>query len=273
VSNRVKIVTIIFIVILINAAGLLLKYFGLDSYIIFAGFRFYLSLILPFLIVFRHSQLGSIKEKLIHPEYNRTFQPLGWILLPLLILLASLYFSKQIDIGDPDYFYEFGLSSVIDYPIYIIWNLPQLLMFALFLILIQPTVKSNCVISFFIAAACFIFAFVTFNKTKPNYFDIVSVMFILASAVLILKYFQNVYWFSIIVFTVVWTNILAFGSSSQTMIHLMFASQYNTWEGFFDVGNSVRQYLLPAQLGIAFILIAVSALLKKTNPDIIEKKP
>ena len=272
-SNRVKIVTIIFLAILINTAGLLLKYYGLDTYIILAGFRFYLSLILPFLIIFRVSQLGSIKEKLIHPEYNKTFQPLGWILLPLMILLASLYFSKQIDIGDPDYFYEFGLSSIIDYPIYIIWNLPQLLMFALFIILIQPTIKSNCFISFFIAASCFIFVFMFFNKTKPDYFDIVSVVFILASAVLLLKYFQNVYWFSIIVFTVLWTNILTFGSSSQTMLHLLLASQYDTWEGFFDVGNSIRQYLLPTQLGITFVLIAVSALLKKPKPDIIEKKP
>ena len=268
-ENRVRITTIFLIILITNAAGLLLKYYELDSYLIFAGFRFYLSLILPFLILYRNSRLSNIKEVLRHPAYNKTFQPLGWIFLPLIILLISLYLFKQIEIGDPDYFYEFGLSSIFDFPLYIIWNLPHLLMFALFLILIQPSIKSNYFFAFLIAISCFIFVFVPFGKIKPDYFDIFSLVSILASAVLVIKYFQNVYWFSIIFFTILWSNILAFGSNSQTLIHLFFASRYNSWDGFFEVSNNIRQYLLPVQSGITFVLIMCSVLLRKTKPDIV----
>jgi hypothetical protein len=268
-DNRVKIVSIFFLIIIINVAGVLLKYYGFDTYIILAGFRFYISLVLPFFIIYRNSQLDDIKEILIHPPYNKTFQPLGWIFLPLIILFASLYLFKQIEVGDPDYFYEFGLSSIIDYPLSIIWNLPHLLLFAAFLILIQPLVKFNFFSSFLIALSCFMFIFMSFNKTKINYFDIFSLVFILTSAVLIIRYFQNVYWFSIILFTILWSNILAFGSSSQTLIHMLFASKYEIWGGFFDVSKNIQRYLLPAQLGITLVLIACSVILRKTKPDIV----
>lgn len=268
-DNRVKIVSIFVLIIIINAAGLLLKYYGLDAFIIFAGFRFYLSLVLPFLIIYRNSQLGNIKGILIHPLYNKTFQPLGWIFLPLIFLFASLYLFKQIEIGDLDYFYEFGLSSIVDFPLYIIWNLPHLLMFALFLILIQPLIKFNFYFSFLIGLSCFIFVFVSYDKIKPDYLGISSIAFVIAAAVLIIKYFQNVYWFSIILFTILWSNILAFGSSSQTLIHMLFASKYESWEGFFEVSKNIQPYLLPVQLGVTLVLIACSALLRKTKPDIV----
>jgi hypothetical protein len=269
VDNRIKIISVFLIIIVVNAAGFLLKYYGLDAYIIFAGFRFHLCLVLPFIIVYRNSLVGDIKKILVQPAYNKTFQPLGWIFLPLILMLGSLFLFKQIEIGDPDYFYEFGLSSLIDYPIYILWNLPHLLMFALFLILLQPAVKYNFLYSFLITFACFIFAFVSFDKIKPDYLNISSLVFMLASAALIVKYFQNIYWLSIILFTIIWCNILAFGSTSQLMIHLLFASKYESWDGFFEVSKNIRQYLLPLQSGITLVFIACSVLIKKTKPDIV----
>jgi hypothetical protein len=268
-NNSVKIASIFFLILIINIAGVLLKYYGLDAYFILAGFRFYISLVVPFFMIYRFSMCNDIKKILVQPSYNKTFQPLGWIFLPLIILFASLYFFKQIEVGDPDYFYEFGLSSIFDYPLYIIWNLPQLLLFAVFLILVQPLIKFNLFFSFLIALSCFMFIFISFNKIKTDYFEIISLVLILALAVLIVKYFQNVYWFSIILFTILWSNILAFGSSSQTMIHLLFASKYDIWGGFFDVSKNIQRYLLPAQLGITLVLIACSVLLRKTKPDIV----
>ncbi|MDR3628367.1 MAG: hypothetical protein P4L45_16100 [Ignavibacteriaceae bacterium] len=267
-DNKVKITLIILSVLIVNTGGLLLKYYGFDAYIIFAGFRFYISLVLPFIIVYSNSRLGILKNSLVHPPYNKTFQPLGWIFLPLIIMLASLYVFKQIEIGDPDYFYEFGLSSIIDYPIYIIWNLPQLLLFGLFLVVIQPALKFNLFYLFLTAMSCFIFAFIPLDKSAPDFTGIISFLFIIASAVLILKYFQNVYWYSIIIFTIIWGNILAFGSSSPTMIHLLCASKYNSWDGFFDVSKNIHQYLLPIQLAITFVFIVFSVINRKTKPDI-----
>jgi hypothetical protein len=271
-DKKVKFVPILFLIIIINAAALLLKYNGLDTYIILGGFRFYLSLTLPFIIICRNSQLGDLKKIFICPAYNKSSQPLGWIFLPLIVLFAYLYLSKQIAIGDPDYFYEFGLSSIFDYPIYIIWNLPQLLMFALFLILIQPLVKGHLLFSFFIALSCFAFIFVSFNSVKIDYLDISSLLFLLASAVLIVRYYQNVYWFSIVLFTIPWSNILVFGSGSQTLIHILFASKYKSWDGFFEVSKNIHQYLLTAQSCLTMVLIACSVFFRKTKPDIVYKK-
>ena len=129
IEIKIKFSQIVIAVIIVNAIGLSLRYFDLDRYLIFIGFRFFLSLILPLLIVIRYSLFSKLKEILKQPKYNKTFQPLGWIFIPLIIVLIVLYFTKRIDVGDPDYFYEFGLSSIFDYPIYLIWNLPQLLFF------------------------------------------------------------------------------------------------------------------------------------------------
>ncbi|MGA7721572.1 MAG: hypothetical protein WCA84_10385 [Ignavibacteriaceae bacterium] len=271
-DDKIKIGSILLLIIFINAAGFLLKYYELDSYIIFVGFRFYISLILPFFIICRFSLFDNIKELFIHPLYNKTFQPLVWIFLPLLISLSFLYFTKQIGIGDPDYFYEFGLSSIFDYPLYVIWNLPHLLVFALFVILIQPAVKNKLSLLFIITLSCFVFVFFPIGSGKIDYLDIISLILIVASAVLILRYYQNIYWFSIIIFTILWTNILAFGSGSQLLIHILFASKYESWDGFFDVSKNLHSYLLPVQSGITFIIIVCSVLLRKIKTDIVEKK-
>jgi hypothetical protein len=271
-DKKIKIGSILLLILFINAAGFLLNYYGFDSYIIFVGFRFYISLILPFFIICRFSQFGSIKELFIHPLYNKTLKPLVWIFLPLFILLSFLYLTKQFGIGDPGYFYEFGLSSIFDYPLYVIWNLPHLLVFAVFAILIQPAVKYNLSLLFIITLFCFVFKFVPVGSDKIEYLDIISLILLLATAILILRYYQNIYWFSIIIFTIVWTNILVFGSSSQTLIHILFASKYESWDGFIDVNKNIKPFLLPAQSGITFIIIACSVLFRKIKTDIVEEK-
>jgi hypothetical protein len=250
-------------IVIVNAAGFLLNYYGLNAYIILVGFRFYVSTALPIFFVFRYSQVREIKESLLHPVYNKTFQPLNWILLPSVLLIAALFLLKKIAPGDPDYFYELGLSSVIDYPIYFIWNLPQLLMFALFLIFIQTSLKQSAGLSFIIAVSLFWFEFVQSGEIKVNYFDLASLIFIVGSAVLLVKYFQNVYWFSIIMFTALWSSFLAFGTNSSIITHMLFAARYDSWDGFFEVDNNIRPYLITIQLGLTLLLISISALYSK----------
>ena len=265
VEIKIKFSQIIFAIIIVNAIGLSLRYFDLDRYLIFIGFRFYLSLILPLLIVTRYSLFPKLKEILKQPKYNKTFQPLEWIFIPLIIVLIVLYFTKKIDVGDPDYFYEFGLSSIFDYPIYLIWNLLQLLFFVGFLILIQPTLKLPLLQTLLIILSLFAFEFIPMNKIKNDYLDLASFLFISLSVSLLVKYFQNIYWISIFIFTVLWSSLLAFGSNSQMMIHLLFAAQYQAWDGFFEVVKGLSIYLLPAQLALTALIISISAFFKKSN--------
>jgi hypothetical protein len=60
---NIKIWKLILALIIVNAAGLCLRFFNLSTYIIIIGFRFHLSFILPFIIVFRSDFLPYIKKK------------------------------------------------------------------------------------------------------------------------------------------------------------------------------------------------------------------
>ncbi len=256
---------IIFAIILVNAAGIVLRYFALDSYIILIGFRFHLSLVLPFLLILMNINTAKLKQELLHPLYNKTIQPLSWIFLPLIILLAVLFILKKIEIGDPDYFYEFGLSSVVDFPIYLIWNLPQLLMFASFLLLIQPSLKFKSASTALIIFLLFIFEFIPLGNTKFDLIDFVSLLLASISMGMLVKYFQNIYWLAISIFTIFWLNLLAFGTDSAAMIHILFASQYESWDGFFDVAKNLHSYLLPFQLFVTMVIIYFSSLKKNSK--------
>ena len=260
-----RLISIIISVIVVNALGILLRFYNFDSYIIIIGFRFHISLVLPFFIIFRSFDTSKLKEILTRPSYNKTFQPLLWIFFPFIMLLVILFIMKKIDIGDPEYFYEFGLSSIFDLPLYIIWNLPQLLLFASFLILIQPEKKTGFWLTVAMVILLFAFQFIPLSKEKVNYLEVITLIFAAMSAGIMLKYYQNIYWFAILFFMVFWINLLAFGSSSQMMLHIIFAAEYSSWEGFFEVGKSYALYLLPAQSALTFLILSLSAYLRKNK--------
>ncbi len=263
-GKEYKIISIVIAVLLVNGMGIILRLNNLDPYIIILGFRFHISLIIPFFVVFRFADLGKLKQILLKPLYNKTLQPLLWIFIPFVVIVAVLYLWKNLEIGDPEYFYEFGLSSIFDLPVYFIWNLAQLLMFVSFLLLIQPQ-KINWPLTSLIIILLFAFEFIPLGKEN---FDCLNVAVLILSALnagLLLKYFQNVYWFSVFFFMLFWLNLLAFGTDSQTMLHLLFASQYEAWEGFFDVAKEITDYLLTAQMILSFIILFISSRFLKTN--------
>ncbi len=264
-NKNKRLLQIFLAVVLVNAAGLALRLIKLDSYIILAGFRFHISLVLPFLLFLKSLNPPNLKQALLHPPYNKTFQPLGWIFFPLILLFIILYILKKIEIGDPEYFYEFGLSSIVDYPVYLIWNLPQLLMFACFIIVVQPSLKLQSPVTALIIFLLFAFEFIPLGKAKIDYLDLISLLFASLSIGLLVRYFQNIYWLAIIIFTIFWVNLLAFGSDSPLMIHILFAARYESWEGFFDIPKNLHSYLLPFQLLATAIIIYFSSLKRSRN--------
>jgi hypothetical protein len=187
--------------------------------------------------------------------------------LPLLIEAGGLYILQKIDIGDPDYFYEFGISSIADYPIYLIWNFPQMILFFFFLVSVSSISKFKF---FTVAAAIFLlFAFelVSINKTIIPFRDLGILISCCIIYSILINYYRNIYWFGVSLFTLLWLAILAFGSSSKTMINLLFASQYNNWEGFFEVMKDYIPFTLPVYFGIALIISCITCLFFcKVNP-------
>ncbi len=264
-NNKAIIVRIIFAVVFINAAGIILEHFNLNTYIIILGFRFHLSLILPLFFVLNPGQFHTIKKIFTKPLYNKTLQPLIWIFLPLLFLWVVLYFTKSLQISHPKYFYEFGMSSIVDYPIYLVWNFCQLSAFGLFLILAGSVFKHKFIITLIIIMLLFVYSFIPLAKTKFDYVNYISLLASAIIASIVVNYFQNIYWFCIIIFSIFWCNLLAFGSESKMLIHIIFAANYSVWEGFFMIAKNFTNYVLPAQLGITVLLLTVSLWNKKLN--------
>ncbi len=249
----------------VNLLGIILRIYKLDTYFILFGFRFQLSLTLPFFIIIGEAALSKAKEFLISPIYINALKTLLWIFLPFVILSAVLYFSKIITPGDPDYFYEFGLSSIFDLPLYLIWNLPQLLLFALYLFLIQEGIKRSITITAIIIVLLFAYEFVPLANGNIDYFSIITLFAAALSSGIVIKYLPNIYWFCVIIFMVFWLNLLAFGSDSGIMLHIIFAAEYDRWEGFFDIANGFSQYILPAQWVITLFFIYSGYLHNKNN--------
>jgi hypothetical protein len=224
-----------------------------------------MSFVLPLIIVFNSNFLPYIKRSFLKPEWRKASLYLFLILLPLLIEASGLYILNKIDIGDPEYFYEFGISSIADYPVYLIWNFPQMIL--LFFFLASVSAKSRFRFITVAVVIFFLFAFelVSINKTIIPYWE----LGILASCSIIysilINYCRNIYWFCISLFTLLWLAVLAFGSSSKTMINLLFATQYGNWEGFFEVVKDFIPFTLPLYFVIALIISCISCLLLCRN--------
>jgi hypothetical protein len=262
---NIKIWKLILAIIVVNALGLYLKYLNLGTYIIIFGFRFHLSLVLPFIIVYNSSFLPYIKNSFLKPEWKKASLPLLLILLPLIIETAGLYFLQKIALGDPEYFYEFGISSIADYPIYLLWNFPQMIFLFFFLVSVSSIFKFRFISVAIVMFSLFIFELIPINKAIIPYYDLGILISCSIIYSVLINYYRNIYWFGISLFTLLWIGILAFGSSSKTIINLLFASQYNNWEGFFEVMKDYLPFTLLIYFGIALIISCGTCFLFKRH--------
>ncbi len=245
---------IILAVLLVNAAGIALRYFELDTYFILLGFRFHLSCLVPFVMLLTKENLSELWISLKKPPFRRKIIPFFWILFSLAAVFVYFYSGKHIKQGDPDYFYEFGLSSIFDYPIYLVWNFPQMLM--LFMTLLVFTKSGNLTYLKVFAGIVLLFGFEFIPLTSDFApFSAASFILLALTASFFVTRLQNIYWFAFIIFSSVWSIILLFGSGSETVINIFFAREYSSWDGFFEAGKDYSAYIIPS---FFFILLAIT---------------
>ncbi|MDO8550176.1 MAG: hypothetical protein Q7S39_08520 [Ignavibacteria bacterium] len=267
-SSKPTFLPVLLIILIINAAGFFLRYFGLDTYFILIGFRFHFSLFISFLFILNYIDFNSVKEMFIHPSKQRFVFILLLSFLPLLFIPIDLYILKQFKVAEQDYFFELGISSIVDYPVYLIWNAPQLFMFFIFMntVLISP--KYKFIKASLVTLFLFLYEIVpldaAINYSKINYFVVASFFFAFLLSGLFISLIKNIYLFAVVLFTVLWVTILAFGSSSETIVNILLASQYESWGGFIKLNKKFEfaQYLQPAYL---FLIIIFSILILKKN--------
>ena len=252
-------------IIIVNAIGILLRYLGFDTYFILIGFRFQLSLFLPVLFISGKYSKDSIINIFRRPLYKRYFFFIYLIIVPLLILFAILFLLRKIEPGDPEYFYEFGISSIIDFPVYLVWNSIQLSFFFLFIIYLASKERLSLSIIFIAFVLLFVYELIPLKKESFDYAGLLSVISFGAFTGFIVKYYQNIYWLVIFSFSILWLNILLFGSNSEMVINMIFASQYRSWEGFFLVEKDLKAFILPAHLLLINIFILINLFNNKSS--------
>lgn len=256
--RNIKSFRIILSILITAAAGFCLRYFELDTYIILLGFRFHLSFLLPFLLILPVNFKNILKKIFLSPVHKLKLLPLLWILISSGIVFLLLFILKEIKIGDPEFFYEFGLSSIVDYPVYLLWNSIQLILLFIYLNTVTINLKNKFFPVFLTIIFLFAFEFVPVVSMDINYLNFADLFITAICAGLFFQYYQNVYWFVILYFSLFWINYLAFGSSSEEIINILFAAQYSGWDGFFIVNKIYKPYLLSAQLLIFSVTMLLS---------------
>lgn len=258
---KVNAIRIILAVIFVNAVGFALKYFELNTFLILLGFRFHLSAVLPLLVVMKLEHLELVKESLLHPQYKNLFRLLSIILVMTILSFTALYITGKLEIGDPEYFYEFGLSSIADFPVYLIWNSFQLFFLYQFLVIINKNFVSGFIPTFLVALSIFIYEFIPLNKFIFDFEGISSFVLLALTAAVVIKYFKNVYLFVILFFSIKWSSILAFGTSSSILVNIFLAARYDQWEGFFTIDKDISHFAQPVYFLLVLIVMSIIALM------------
>ncbi|MBZ0199663.1 MAG: hypothetical protein K8H86_07340, partial [Ignavibacteriaceae bacterium] len=252
----------------VNAAGLLLRYFNLPDYIILIGFRFHLSAAVPFLFIIKSLDEEFLKNIFLHTVFSHKTIFAFLLFIPLVIGAVSGYLFAGVELNDPRYFYEFGLSSIVDLPLYLIWNIPQLILLFLFLSKTGRSFYS----SFFVLFFLFLYLFIPLELKTFNYLNPVAFIIFISALSLVFCKFNNVYFFVVYSFLIPWVIFLSFGSDSERIINILFAAKYISWEGFFTTGGKVGELIIPA---FFFIVLATniifSIFVKKKESSLLKK--
>ena len=260
---KVSFTRFVLAVILVNVIGFGLKYFESDTFIILLGFRFHLSSVLPLLLVVKKEHLSLIKNSFLHPVFTDIGKVILTFLLATIVFLSLLYFTDRIEIGDPDYFYEFGLSSIVDYPIYLIWNSIQLIFLYFFFMIIFKSFKNNFIAILILAILIFTYEIFPAKNLSFNYQIIAAFILLCIILSVSIKFFNNVYLFVVLPFSIIWFSLLAFGTYSSVLVNLFFAARYKEWEGFFTINKAIMGFVIPANYLLILISLLILSLARK----------
>lgn len=262
ISKKEVLTRAILALIITNALGYLLKFFALDDYVILLGFRVKLNLMLPCLFFLNYNLLSELKETAVSAVKNKIPLQLFIFLLPFAVFLGGFYIAGKADLGDPEYFYEFGLSSIFDFPIYVIWNLPQLICFIILAKYIAEKLNSKTTALIFIV----LFSAYHLIPVKGDVFDPVSFAGFIIGAVaagLIILNFKNPFSAAISLFFLLWSYFLFWGTGSKEAIHLLLAKRYDAWEGLLWMDEKLIAYAALFHFGVSYLGILPASLLYK----------
>ncbi len=270
-SKKIKLFQIIAGLLFINIAGFFLRYFELDTYFILLGFRFHFSLVISFLLILSYIDFISVKEMFVNPLRQKFIGFILFLLLPLLFIPLDIFILKKFDLTDQDYFFELVLSSIVDFPIYLVWNTMQFFMLYIFLKAVITYSKYIFIKASLIAFLLFLYEIIPlenyFDNSSYNY---KSAIYLVIGGLLTGLFFsglKNIYLFTLSLFTILWVNVLLFGSNTKAVVNILLASQYYSWEGIIKLTKGLTIFIQPVHLFLVLI-ISIFILRKNKNKSI-----
>lgn len=233
-----------------------LIYLELSPLIVLMGFRLYIPHLALMIYIAAYPPVLS----------KKIFFPLGLNTLILMVCIwligtGAVYFGGMVKFADPDFLYELGLTSIIDFPVYLIWNSVFFLTPFLFLRAVSKGKNITPVWILAIIPLLYIFPVFQLLFNTQNTRDYYYAGLILISAIVLFKFSPTVSSFVISGYFLLWINLVAFGTSSQFLLQVILASKYETWEGLFTGEKStllIIQSVLTLFTLFAFTLSAVS---------------
>jgi len=251
------------LVFFLAALNFALRYFELPNYFFVAGFRFYGIIFLVGIFIFFYHGIENLKVSFHSMSLSKVYKFLFPILLPPLLIIGTLFFLKKIELGDPDYFYELGLSSIVDFPIYAIWNFPQFFILFHLLATIESSFKLKVVPNLLMLVCLFSAELFIPPKFSFDSSSIISFAIFCVAAALFLNKRENVLAFTFYFFSSIWLALLLFGTKSETLLQLFLAKTYTSWDGFFEIDKKLTLFIFPVYSLLTFLPLLF---LKKEKP-------
>lgn len=230
-----------------------LRFFNLPNYFFLAGFRFYGIIFLAGLFLFFYQGIEALKQSLQSISFKKLLRIFFSVLIPPIVIISTLFLLKKIELGDPDYFYELGLSSIVDFPIYFVWNFPQFFILFTLLKTIELSFKLKILPNFLLLLLLFLPEFISLPKFSFSIVSCISSALLLFAISLFVNKKSNPLSFTLYFFITVWMALLMFGSQSETLLQLFLAKTYTSWEGFFEVDKKILPLIFPVYFFLSLL--------------------
>lgn len=225
--------------------------------IIISGFRFHISILMIVLLILAREDFSNIIEVVKKSSFHRIGIGILFPLISALIVFAVLYLMSAVKYKEPDNFYELGLSSIADFPIYFIWNFPQVFLLTLFLTLVLKSINSRFAMSFFLLLLLFSPEIIFKQLAGVNYLIIIEYVLTIFAASLIVLKIDKPFSREMSLFVFLWLGLLVFGTESSTLINMFFARNFSEWNGFFIIQKIYKPYAFSAYVLIVSIFFIV----------------
>ncbi|MFA4923755.1 MAG: hypothetical protein WC557_06140 [Ignavibacteriaceae bacterium] len=250
-----KIPVSIYLLLLFCLSGVnfALRYFNLPNYFFVIGFRFYWIIFLTGIFLLFYQGFETFKHALLSFSFKKFSRFIIFVLIPPVVIIGTLFLLNKIEIGDPDYFYELGLSSLVDFPVYFTWNFPQFFILFTLLQTVESSFRLKILPNFLLLLFFFSSELLSFPKISFDVFSTLSFAVLLFTVAFFIYKRTNVLTFSFYFFTTVWMALLLFGSKSETPIQIFLAKTYIGWDGFFDINKKFIAFIFPVYFLLSFL--------------------